>query len=132
MCSFTENPSVTTDNATLLYAVPGSSLQLVVNILGDPVPRADQIIWYRNDTLITIQDQQLIISHDRTQLTIMNVATQYYGVYRCNVMTNAGTRSQSFHIKRPCKSVIIIIRLTTSSVVVNFCVIITKWSRYLV
>ena len=107
MCSFTENPSVTTKNTTSLYAAPGSSLQLVVNILGNPMPQADQIMWYRNDSLIT-EDQYLIISNDHMQLTIRNVGTQYYGVYQCNVTTTAGTRSQTFHIKRPCKSVIIL------------------------
>ena len=105
MCSFTENPSVTTNNATSLYAVPGSSLQLVVNILGVPVPQVDQIVWYRNDSRIE-PDQHLIISHNRTRLTIRNIGTPYYGTYQCNVTTDAGTRSQSFRIDRPCKFVI--------------------------
>ena len=105
LSSFTDNPSVHTDNVTSLYATPGSTLQLVVHILGDPMPRADQIIWYRNDTLISVHDQQLIVSPDRTQLTIINIGTQYYGVYQCNVTTSAGTRSQHFSILRPCKSV---------------------------
>ena len=96
---------MSTTNATSYHPRPGSSLQLMVHILGDPAPRVDQIMWYRNDTLITVHDQQLALSHDRTQLTIRNIGTQYYGVYQCNVTTSAGTRSQFFSIMRPCESV---------------------------
>lgn len=102
-CCSIENPSVSSDNATMLYAKPGATVQLVVYVFGIPDPRADEIVWYRNDTLIT-QSVPFTLSHDHLRLTINNIGTQYYGVYHCNVTTSNGTSSYFFTIMRPCKS----------------------------
>jgi len=102
LISSADNPSISSDNSTLLHARPGSTLQLVVKVLGEPSPQPSNIVWYRNGTLI-MEDQQLDLSYDHMRLTIRNIGTQLYGVYQCNVTTTAGSSSFNFTIERPCK-----------------------------
>ena len=79
-------------------------VQLVVTVLGDPIPPAEHIVWYHNQSLITDQDQNLILSADRKRLTISSIGTRYYGIYRCYVMTTAGADSHNFTIERAGKA----------------------------
>lgn len=90
---------MSSDNSSLIYAVLSNAVHLVIHVFGNPLPQANDITWYHNNTMITNQDG-LILSDDRTELTIENIGIQQYGVYRCMVTTSAGTNNQSFTIKR--------------------------------
>ena len=93
---------MSSDNASSIYALPDTTVQLVVNVLGSPTP---DIVWFRDHTLITDQDQNLILSANHKQLTIRNIGTQYYAIYQCYVRNTAGVDSYNFTIQRAGKSV---------------------------
>lgn len=97
---------MSSDNNSVIYQLPGETVHIVVHVSGSPIPQAADIRWYRNGSLITDQDSKLILSLDRTQLTIEQIGTEYYGAYQCIVTTSAGTDSYNFTLMQPSESIV--------------------------
>jgi len=104
--SSADNPSVSSNNDSVIYQFLGKTVLLVVHVSGSPIPQAADIRWYRNGTIITDQDPKLMLSNDHTQLTIKHIGTEYYGIYQCNVTTSAGTQAYNFTLIQPSESVV--------------------------
>ncbi|WAR06185.1 AMAL-like protein [Mya arenaria] len=88
-----------------VYQAPGYSKELTCEAKGNPVPTQEQIIWYKEDQLLSDPNKYVMKSYFGSNYVLMklrinDISDADYGMYTCHAENNEGGNENTVILSR--------------------------------
>lgn len=93
---FTDAPTVTSENTTLLNLHPEQAVSISCSFAGEPLP---DITWSHNGFAMEREMATTVTTNTRSTLVVPEVTSETGGTYQCSARNSEGSSSAEFTVQ---------------------------------